>query len=117
MMYKLLKPVFILSVLCNLNITHATEKTIKNSYVITQQQWSVPKKAQSILRIPALHSVMKKFAERNDRRLVIRYPGGDTGVLWAAELKGWLVALGLASKRIELQSGSSDANELKLFIN
>lgn len=95
---------------------HAVEKSI-NDYVVTQQQWSVPKKAESILTIPALHAVMNVLSKQNGKNLLVRYPGGDVGVLWATELKAWLVALGLASTRIELQSGSANENELWLFIN
>ena len=85
--------------------------------IITQEQWSIPKSAESILQMPALMTVMNKLIKANENTLVIRSPGGEIGILWASELKAWLVSLGLSSKRIELQTGSFKSDELELFVN
>ena len=85
--------------------------------IITQKQWSIPKSAESILQMPALIAVMKKLTKGKTNTLVIRSPGGEMGILWASELKAWLVSLGLSSKRIELQTGSVKSDELELFVN
>ena len=85
--------------------------------IITQEQWSIPKSAESILQMPALIAVMKKLTKGKTNTLVIRSPGGEMGILWASELKAWLVSLGLSSKRIELQTGSVKSDELELFVN
>jgi len=100
-----------------MNYSFAADLLPRNNYIITEQQWSVPKNAQSILKIPALRNAMKILSSKNTLNLLIRYPGGDTGVLWATELKAWIVALGLDSTRIELQSGSAKVDELELLIN
>jgi hypothetical protein len=46
---------------------------------------------------------------------VIRYPGGDAGNAWAEAVRDWLVALGVASKRIVLEPGSSSPDALTLL--
>jgi len=86
-------------------------------HILTQEQWSIPKRAESILQMPALIAVMKKLTKGKTNTLVIRSPGGEMGILWASELKAWLVSLGLSSKRIELQTGSLKSDALELFVN
>lgn len=82
-------------------------------------EWSVPKKASTILAMPAIQKSMKKLQRNVNSFLKLKYPGGDEGTLWANELRSWLIALGLSSKRIELVPGSaiSTTIELEVLIN
>ena len=48
--------------------------------------------------------------------MIIRYPGEDTGELWAAELRDWLISLGVPSDCILLLSGTQAADEIKLEV-
>jgi len=114
---KLIKYCLLIIISTQINYSFAADLLSRKSYIITEQQWSVPKNVQSILKIPALRNTMKILSAKNTLNLLIRYPGGDTGVLWATELKAWIVALGLDSTRIELQSGSAKVDKLELLIN
>lgn len=82
-------------------------------------EWSVPKQANTILAMPAIHKSMHKLQVNVNSSLKLKYPGGDEGTLWVNELRSWLIALGLSSKRIELVPGSaiSTTIELEVFIN
>ena len=59
--------------------------------------------------------VRRLFDSRNGH-ILVRYPGGEEGVLWAEELRGWLVALGVTSTQIKVVPGTSrpDVVELEL---
>ena len=92
-------------------------RLVLTQFILTQEQWSIPKRAESILQMPALIVVMKKLTKGKSNTLVIRSPGGEMGILWASELKAWLVSLGLSSKRIEIQTGSLKSDQLELFVN
>ena len=116
MIVKVIKNICVLGVFFLYSTVYAAELANTEKYFITQQQWSIPKKAESILLIPALNSVMNILSDKRDKNLILSYPGGDVGVLWASELKAWLVALGLASSRIVLQSGSANATQIQLII-
>ena len=94
-----------------------TNHFVLTRLILTQEQWSIPKRTESILQMPALVAVMKKLTKGKTNTLVIRSPGGEMGILWASELKAWLVSLGLSSKRIELQTGSLKSDELEIFVN
>lgn len=93
------------------------KKSSEKKFILTQQQWSIPKDAQSILNMQSIATVMKNFFQYKKRIIVIRHAGGEVGILWASELKAWLVSLGISSKRIELQTGNINSNELELFVD
>lgn len=79
-------------------------------------EWSVPKKATTLLAMPAIKNSMNKLKINAQSRLKIKYPGGDEGTLWVNELRSWLVALGLSSKRIELEPGSAISTTIELEV-
>jgi hypothetical protein len=51
-----------------------------------------------------------------DALMVIRYPGEDSGELWAAELRDWLISLGVPADYIKLVPGSQEADEIALVV-
>ena len=111
-----LPSIIVLAVFCNLSLADTSKSSASKKYVLTQTQWSVPRDAISVLSMPAVHSTMQQFSMSNNQSLVVRYPGGEVGMLWASELKGWLISLGLSSDRIETQAGSLNLDELELHV-
>ena len=79
-------------------------------------EWSVPKKTTTILAMPSIQKSMDKLKNNVTSVLKIKYPGGDEGTLWANELRSWLVALGLSSKRIDLEPGSAISTTIELEV-
>ncbi|HEX9803676.1 MAG TPA: hypothetical protein VGB35_10480 [Gammaproteobacteria bacterium] len=90
--------------------------TSEESWQITALEWARPRHGEWLVRQPALSEAIGQMQQQPQARLQIRYPGGDEGVLWAEELQAWLVALGLASNRIERVPGSSEAATISLVI-
>lgn len=78
-------------------------------------EWSVPKQTATLLAMPAIHASMQKLQNVNSS-LRIKYPGGDEGTLWVNELRSWLIALGLSSRRIELVPGSAISTTIELEV-
>ena len=87
--------------------------------LLHQNEWSVPKQTKTLLAMPAISNSMTKLQNDLESTLMVKYPGGDEGTLWANELRSWLIALGLSSSRIELIPGSaiSTTIELQVFNN
>lgn len=83
---------------------------------LTREQWSPPRSGEMVSRLSAIRQPLQVIAQEPSQRLLVRYPGGDSGVLWAHELRAWLIALGLESARIELQSGASRADTIDLSL-
>ena len=89
----------------------------EQQYILTAQQWNVPRTESAILTMPPLQSMMQAYQKSNQSaRLLVKYPGGDEGTLWAYELRGWLISLGIGSDHIELVPGSRDANQLEIYL-
>lgn len=85
-------------------------------YLLTAKEWAVPRSGAVVVSMPAVRDCLRELDRAPQGRLRVRYPGGDEGTLWAHELQGWLVALGLASERIELVPGSRRADTLSLEV-
>jgi hypothetical protein len=94
----------------------ATVYAGEKNYILTAQQWNIPRTASSILGMPVLQNVMQEFQASNNNQLLIKYPGGDEGTLWAYELRGWLISLGVASEHIELIPGSASTDQLEISV-
>lgn len=87
-----------------------------NIHILTSEQWNVPREVNSILSMPALQQAMQEYQSSQSRRLLIKYPGGDEGTLWAYELRGWLISLGITSEHIELIPGAAKSEQLEISI-
>ena len=73
--------------------------------------------------MPALKRTVRDYlnqkGSQNDQRgqrIFIRHPRGEEGVLWAEELRGWLVALGIPSADIALNPESSRIDAIELAV-
>ena len=100
--------------------------------IITAEDWARPRTGESLVRMPALKHTVRDYLDQksaqksnqkgsqNDRRgqrISIRHPRGEEGVLWAEELRGWLIALGIpyADITVSPQSSRIDAVELAVM--
>lgn len=84
--------------------------------VLAADQWDRPRSGDFVRGVPVLVETVRAFDLRPGRRLTVRYPGGEAGLLWAEELKGWLVALGLESERIAVVPGARHGDALELIV-
>lgn len=89
---------------------------IDTAHRLTLEQWSVPRNAESIVAMPALARTMQDFQATANARLRIHHPGGNSGVLWAGELRAWLITLGVPSTDIEMVAGSANIDVIELEV-
>lgn len=85
-------------------------------HTVTADDWARPRSGEYILSLPAVTAVVAKFQEKAGHHITIRYPGGEEGILWAAELRDWLVALGIASSHIALLPGARSPDSIELSL-
>jgi len=102
----------LLCLLLALPTAHAAE----GPWVLDAEFWAVPRSAEVVRDHPGVRAAVAALQRDPERRLVVRYPGGETGQLWAQELRAWLVALAIPSARIELQLGGSGDDQLVLTV-
>jgi len=87
--------------------------------ILTQDDWARPRSGDSLVQMPALASTVRDYLgerKQGERRIVIRHPSGEEGVLWAEELRSWLVALGVPSTDIDLETGSAREDAIELAV-
>lgn len=85
-------------------------------FELSAQEWAQPRNGYAITQMPSVQASVRQLLATPEGVLQIRYPGGDEGSVWAHELKGWLVALGVASDRIELIPGSVAVDVIQLRV-
>ena len=85
-----------------------------DSVEITADQWARPRSGERIVEFDALRNVID-YLDRYPKSVVtIRHAGGDEGLLWAEELRGWFVALGVDGNRIVLRTGLQQPDRIVL---
>lgn len=85
-----------------------------DTWSMTAEQWARPRSGKSLLEMQSIASAVKALNNDMTSVLLVRYPGGEEGALWAFELRDWLVSLGVPSTRIELYAGQSDNGTITL---
>lgn len=72
-----------------------------------QHSAETQRRGETIVTLPGLLAVMQQVVQQPGSGVVLHYPEDEQGEAWADELRDWLVALGLASNRIQLTPGSN----------
>ena len=94
---------------------HAAANSIR-IFTLSADEWARPRTGTVIPQLAAVRSAVSYWGKGGDKAMIIRYPGEDTGELWAAELRDWLISLGVPSDYILLSSGTQAADEIKLEV-
>ena len=81
---------------------------------LSADTWAQPRDGRAVAQMPPLPKVIAAWARQRGQRLILRYPGGEEGLLWAHELRSWLVALGIPSQDQELVAGSHQADRIEI---
>jgi hypothetical protein len=89
----------------------------EDRWSLDADQWARPRDGRSVAAMPPLAEAVAAWSADTARRLVIRYPGGEDGQLWAFELRAWLVALGVPQEKQELLAGSQQPDRLEIELS
>ncbi len=87
------------------------------SWTLSADSWARPRDGGSVATMAPLPEVIRHWEADAGRALVIRYPGGEEGQLWALELRSWLVALGVPQDSQELVAGSDRADRIEIVLS
>ena len=83
---------------------------------ITAEEWARPRHGEGLVDMPGLNAAVEMYLRRPRAEIVIHHPVEEEGLFWAEELKGWLVALGVASGAIRLVPAPVQAGVIELYI-
>lgn len=73
------------------------------SYTIPPELWDRPRSADGILAQSAVRDAVRGYLQQPGRRLVIHHPAGPEPLLYAEELRSWLIALAVVGEDISLR--------------
>ncbi|MCW8888110.1 MAG: hypothetical protein OQK25_03500 [Gammaproteobacteria bacterium] len=85
-------------------------------WVVSTTEWAQPRSGEMVSSLKGVRGALSAVIQLPGSIVAIHHPGGDQGIWWAEELKGWLITLGLDSKRVELVPGSGEADMMYLSL-
>ncbi len=100
-----------LLLLCFLGLVSSL--SLAASAIISADQWASPRSGSRVAQLPGLGQLISDF-DPAVAQIVIYYAPGETGTLWAEELRSWLVALGVPSNRISLRGTHERADSVRV---
>jgi len=72
---------------------------------LNAEDWARPRSGEALARMTALAETMGAFEREMEKGvIVISHSADEAGQLWAGDLRSWLIALGVSSARIKLES-------------
>jgi hypothetical protein len=85
-----------------------------DEHVLLADDWARPRSGARVSSLPAVRAAVAAWRGSAGGVLVVVHPGGEAGMLWGAEVRDWLVALGVPSDRVRLAPGSARADAVIL---
>lgn len=101
---------------CALLLGLCSGLALAEDFTLTQDEWARPRQGDTLVQMAPLRAAVQALNAAPGKRLLVHYPGGEEGGLWAHELRAWLIALGVSAQEIELVPGGADALALRLQV-
>ena len=105
-----------LGLMCLLLFTLAAQANTARIFVLSAEEWARPRSGEVIAGVEALRAAVSYWDKVDNGMIIVRYPGEDSGELWAAELRDWLISLGVPSDYILMVAGAQAADEIRLLV-
>jgi hypothetical protein len=76
---------------------------VRQRFSFPRSQWVGVRRARRVIGWPAVRKAVAAWIEAPGDQLILAYPVGPGGRLWAAQLADWLVALGVPRNHLLLR--------------
>lgn len=74
-------------------------------HVLLADDWARPRTGDRVAAMPAVRAAVAEWLARRESTILVVHPGGEAGTLWGAEVRDWLVALGVDPDHVVLRPG------------
>ena len=101
---------------CLVFFTLAVQAKTSRIFVLSADEWARPRSGAVIAEFQAVRAAVRYWDKVDNAVIIVHYPGEDSGELWAAELRDWLISLGVPSDYIRLVAGTQAADEIRLLV-
>ena len=105
-----------LCAMCLLFFTLSADANTSRIFVLSADDWARPRSGAVIAEFESLRGAVSYWDKLANAVIIVRYPGEDSGELWAAELRDWLISLGVPSDYILLVAGTQAEDEIRLLV-
>ena len=105
-----------LSLTCLMLVAGGAAANTIRMFTLSADEWARPRSGGVIPELASVRAAVSYWGRGADAILLIRYPGEDSGELWAAELRDWLISLGVPSDYIRLIPGTQAADEITVVV-
>lgn len=85
-------------------------------YNLEADVWAQPRSGAMIPQLESVKLALEYWTTLIDGSIMLSYPGQDSGEIWAAELRDWMVSLGVPSEVILLSPGLQSEGELHIMV-
>jgi hypothetical protein len=86
------------------------------SFVVPPELWDRPRTGRAVLEQPAIREAVQAHLGQQGSRLVVHHGPTQESLLFAEELRAWLVALALEPARLTLQNDLKLAEPLRIEV-
>ena len=86
------------------------------AFTLDAAEWSRPRTGDAVAAMPTVREAVRTWSQTSGAELAIRHPRGEAGVLWAEELRDWLVALGVPADAVALDAAGRMEDQLELNV-
>lgn len=111
--YKALNRVLLLMLLFTSPLLWANSVRI---FSLSADTWARPRAGEVLPDMEPVRLAVAYWETGTDAAILLSYPGEDSGEIWAAELKDWLVSLGIPSDYILLSPGLQAEDEIHIHV-
>ncbi len=91
------------------------ENTIR-IFNLSAEQWARPRSGAMIPQLDPVRLAVAYWESGTEASILLSYAGEDSGEIWAAELKDWLVSFGIPSDSIFLSPGLQSNEEIRILV-
>ena len=92
-------------------LTGVAAATDPDDFTLSADQWALSRSGDNLIRLAPVRDAMADWLATSGAKMLIQYSGSDAASLWAGELQGWLVALGVPADRIEKHVSADQAED------
>ena len=85
-------------------------------FTLSADEWAQPRSGTVITQFDSIRAAINYWEKGVNSAILIRYPGEDSGEIWATELRDWMISLGIPSDYMLLVPGSQAPDEIKLIV-
>ena len=106
----------ILFLVLSLAISVSASANSLRIFTLSADEWAQPRTGSVVTQFDSVRTAISYWEKGVDAAILIRYPGEDSGEIWATELRDWMISLGIPSDYMRLMPGSQAADEINLIV-